>query len=47
MARQLAPIRAGIRVQGGAKNLFGRNYYYTAGYPEIGRNWFLNFRYGF
>ena len=26
-------------VQAGVKNLFDRNYYYTAGYPETGRNW--------
>lgn len=41
------PVRAGISVQAGVKNLFDRNYFYTAGYPEIGRNWFLNFRYRF
>jgi iron complex outermembrane receptor protein len=43
----IAPIRAGISVQAGVKNLFDRNYFYTVGYPEIGRNWFLNFRYRF
>ena len=43
----VAPIRSGISVQAGVKNLFDRNYFYTAGYPEIGRNWFLNFRYRF
>jgi hypothetical protein len=26
---------------------FDRNYYYVAGYPEEGRNWFLNLRYRF
>jgi iron complex outermembrane receptor protein len=45
--RVVAPIRAGISVQAGMKNLFDRNYFYTAGYPETGRNWFLNFRYRF
>jgi len=29
------------------KNLFDRNYYYTAGYPEIRRNWFVNLRFHF
>jgi len=41
------PIRAGITVQAGIKNLLDRNYYYTAGYPEEGRNWFMNVRYQF
>ena len=36
-----------LSVQAGVKNLLDRNYFYTAGYPEIGRNWFLNFRYRF
>lgn len=43
----MAPIRAGISVEAGVRNLFDRNYYYTAGYPEIGRNWFANLRYRF
>ncbi len=42
-----APIRSGITVQAGIKNLLDRNYYFTAGYPEEGRNWFLNLRYKF
>ena len=41
------PIRAGLTVQAGVKNLLDRNYYYTAGYPEEGRNWFMNVRYQF
>jgi iron complex outermembrane recepter protein len=41
------PIRAGITVQAGIKNLLDRNYYYTAGYPQEGRNWFMNVRYQF
>lgn len=41
------PIRAGIALQAGVKNLLDRNYYYTAGYPEEGRNWFFNMRYHF
>jgi iron complex outermembrane receptor protein len=43
----IAPIRLGVSLQAGVKNLFDRNYFYTAGYPEIGRNWFLNVRYRF
>jgi iron complex outermembrane receptor protein len=41
------PTGAGIGLQGGVKNLLDRNYYYTAGYPEEGRNWILNLRYHF
>jgi iron complex outermembrane receptor protein len=41
------PIRAGLSLQAGVKNLLDRNYYFTAGYPEIGRNWFFNLRYHF
>jgi len=36
-----------LKVQAGVKNVFDRNYFYTAGYPEEGRNWFLNLRYQF
>ena len=43
----IVPIRAGMSAQAGVKNLFDRNYYYSAGYPDIGRNWFLNLRYRF
>jgi iron complex outermembrane receptor protein len=43
----VVPIRAGLSVQVGAKNLLDRNYYYTAGFPEAGRNWFFNLRYRF
>jgi iron complex outermembrane receptor protein len=43
----IAPVRAGMSVQAGVKNLFGRNYFYTTGRPEMSRNWFLNFRYRF
>lgn len=41
------PIHSGFSVQAGIKNLFDRHYYYTAGYPEPGRNWFFNARYRF
>ena len=43
----IAPIYKRVTVQTGIKNLFDRNYYYVAGYPEEGRNWFLNLRYQF
>ena len=43
----VVPIRSGVRLQAGVKNLFDRNYYYTAGYPEEGRNWYVNLRYQF
>jgi iron complex outermembrane receptor protein len=41
----VAPIRSGIRLQAGVKNLLDRDYYYTAGYPQAGRNWYFNLRY--
>ena len=41
------PVRNRFNVQTGVGNLFDRNFYYTAGYPEEGRNWFLNLRYQF
>jgi iron complex outermembrane receptor protein len=43
----IVPIYQRMTVQTGIKNVFDRNYYYTAGYPEEGRNWFLNLRYQF
>lgn len=43
----IVPIRAHVTVQAGVKNLLDRNYYYTAGYPEEGRNWFFNLRFRF
>ena len=41
------PIRTKFDAQAGIRNFFDRNYFYTAGYPEEGRNWFLNLRYHF
>jgi iron complex outermembrane receptor protein len=41
------PIRAGMALQGGVKNLLDRNYYYWEGFPEEGRNWHLTVRYTF
>jgi len=43
----VAPIRNGISMQAGIKNLLDRNYYFTADYPEEGRSWFVNLRYRF
>ena len=43
----IVPIYKRMTVQTGIKNVFDRNYYYVAGYPEEGRNWFLNLRYQF
>ena len=43
----VVPVYGEFSVQGGAKNLLDRNYYYTAGYPEAGRNWYINARYRF
>jgi len=42
-----APIRYGLTPQVGVNNVLDRNYYYTAGCPEEGRNWHLNLRYRF
>ena len=41
----VVPIKSGMSLQAGVKNLFDRNYDYTAGYPQEGRNWFFNVRY--
>jgi iron complex outermembrane receptor protein len=41
------PFHARLNAQAGVKNLLDRNYFYNAGYPEEGRNWFLNMRYQF
>ena len=43
----LVPVHAGFSVQAGVRNLLDRDYYYTAGYPEPGRNWYFNLRYQF
>ena len=43
----MVPVSAGFSVQAGVKNLLDRDYYYTAGFPEAGRNWYFNLRYRF
>ncbi len=43
----VVPIHAGLSAQAGIKNLFDRYYFYTPGYPEPGRNWYVNLRYKF
>ncbi|MBY0494762.1 MAG: TonB-dependent receptor [Cyanobacteria bacterium] len=42
-----APIRKGLRIQAGVKNLFDADYYYWEGFPEPGRNAHLTMRYSF
>lgn len=39
------PVAKGFKAQAGVNNLLDRSYFYTAGYPEAGRNWYLNVRY--
>jgi iron complex outermembrane receptor protein len=41
------PMAYGLDVRAGVNNVFDREYYYTAGYPEIGRNWRLSLHYRF
>lgn len=43
----VVPLPAGFKVQAGIKNLLDREYYYAAGYPEAGRNWYFNMRWQF
>ena len=43
----IVPIKHGVSVQAGIKNLFDRNYAYTAGCPEAGRDEYLNLRWRF
>jgi iron complex outermembrane receptor protein len=41
------PLQPGLNLQAGVKNLFDRDYYYQEGFPEAGRNWYVNLRYRF
>jgi iron complex outermembrane receptor protein len=41
------PIRVGISVQAGIRNLLDRNYFYWEGFPEEGRTGYVTLRYGF
>jgi iron complex outermembrane receptor protein len=43
----IVPVYAGLSIQAGVKNLCDRDYYYTAGFPEAGRNWYFDLRYRF
>lgn len=43
----VVPVKAGLDLQAGVKNLFDRNYFYVEGYPEFGRTWYVNVRYRF
>jgi iron complex outermembrane receptor protein len=40
-------VKKDLEVAAGVKNLFDKNYYYSYGYPEEGRNYYANFRYIF
>jgi iron complex outermembrane receptor protein len=42
-----APLYKGASLQIGVKNLLDRNYSYVMGYPEEGRNWYVNLKYRF
>jgi iron complex outermembrane recepter protein len=41
------PIMKGMKAHLGIKNLFDKNYFYQEGFPEAGRNWYVNTRYEF
>ena len=41
------PESSQVTAQTGIGNLFDRNYYLNDGFPEQGRNWFVNMRYRF
>jgi iron complex outermembrane receptor protein len=41
------PIRRGVSVQAGVKNLADVNYYYWEGFPEAGRTAYVTLRYAF
>jgi iron complex outermembrane receptor protein len=43
----MVPVWKGASLQAGIKNVLDRDYYYTAGFPEAGRNWYFNVRYRF
>lgn len=46
-AATVIPVHVKFEAQAGVKNILDRNFFYNAGYPEEGRNWFLNLRYRF
>jgi iron complex outermembrane recepter protein len=41
------PLYKQVSFQVNLRNVFDNNYYYTPGYPEIGRNWLANLRWQF
>jgi iron complex outermembrane recepter protein len=41
------PITHVASLQAGVKNLLDRDYYYQEGFPEAGRNWYMNLRFRF
>lgn len=40
-------LRNALRLEAGTRNLFDENYAYDEGYPEAGREWFVNANYRF
>lgn len=42
-----APLRRGLSVQAGIKNVSDANYYYWEGFPEAGRNAYVTLRFAF
>ena len=43
----IVPLLRRVSVQAGVKDLFDKNYQYTAGYPEAGRTGYVNLRWRF
>jgi iron complex outermembrane receptor protein len=43
----IVPIRVGVNIQAGVKNLLDRNYYYWEGFAEEGRTWYATIRFRF
>jgi len=43
----IIPVVKEMDLQVGIRNLFDRFYYYREGFPQSGRNWYLNMRYRF
>ncbi|HWW87283.1 MAG TPA: TonB-dependent receptor, partial [Vicinamibacterales bacterium] len=41
------PVRNGVSVQAGVRNVFDANYYYWEGFPEAGRNGYITVRFAF
>ena len=46
-AKVIYDVTKQFSVEAGVSNLFDKNYYYQAGYPEEGRVYFSNLKYSF